>query len=539
MINPKDLHTFHTVQPLVVTNPTTQVKTTVGTTIISYEIRRYRDLRNLADTPAYQVLCTQRIVIPNINGYTPGSDDIQIFDNYPAVVSNQVSMSGEPSGSSPELVTYSPRTVNSSVMTSVSSGQGDNASATIQHTSGSSTSQSNSFGASASIGMFGELPTASFSTSYDHTHSSERSKSASSASASGHSSQESSGDSMTVKDWACYTSLDPDDSTVTWIWGQEYPWNVLQYRNNNNTASIVLPNFVNPLLYDGTQLLPPSQLSQFGLDFTMKAAWIVQSTESLSLTHQIQYFTATHQLNGTSVSAAINAPISFTVTTPALDLCAYGLDPIHAGSSVNTAIIGFIPRRFLVAPAPAQATAGQITLPTPFTIISVSNNLLIRDTTDYTGLQATDAGAGFSASATALIATVTANCKSPATPNPKSPVTPKSPSLQMTLTFKVNDAESGYRLYLKHWKSTATCVVLTIVINGDAENAIVKHVDALEAEGGENNLLSISLRNLNYGSVDFHDYLQLGLNTIDIRVAPDGDATECGYQVRAVSIERE
>ena len=83
--------------------------------------------------------------------------------------------------------------------------------------------------------------------------------------------------------------------------------------------------------------------------------------------------------------------------------------------------------------------------------------------------------------------------------------------------------------------------MLTILINDDItattpNNKIVKYVDALEAEGGENNLLSIALRNQGYGTVDYHDYLQLGMNKFQITITPMGK--DCGYQIRAISIEK-
>lgn len=150
---------------------------------------------------------------------------------------------------------------------------------------------------------------------------------------------------------------------------------------------------------------------------------------------------------------------------------------------------------------------------------------MIEDTTVYPTLTNADIGAGFSPSETALTAKFAQNCT----------------SLQMTANFKISDTTSEYTLFMKHWKTGATGVMLTLTINGDTANAITKYVDALEAEGGEENMLSIVLRNTDYGSVDYHDFLQLGLNTIDITITPIGGAASyanCGYQIRAISIER-
>jgi hypothetical protein len=539
MMNTRDLYTFHVAQPLSYTPPSSNIVTQVGTTIISYEIRRYRDLRNLDDTLAYRVLCTQRIVIPNKNGYMPGGADVTAFTDYPAIVTNQIVVAD-----SPELVGYSPRTLNSSVLTSSSSGSGSSGSTNLQHTSGSSTSQSNSFGATASIGFFGEALTGGISIDQDQTSESARSRSSSAGSGFASNRQQSSSDSMSVKDWACNAYLDTGTSSPTWVWGQEYPWNVLQYRDDDGASNITLPSFVEALLYDTatSQVLPPSALSQFGIDFTMSAVWTVKPAAgagSVTLTHSINYFTATHQTSGTA--STVNGQLNqvgptitpsggaayigpFTYSTPALDLYTYGLDPIQSDDGRAAAAVGFVPSRFLVKPVPATVSGTTVTGPTPFVMLSEANNLLVQDATIYGTLTSSDAGAGFTPSVTALAAAFTKNCA----------------ALTMKLSFKVVDPVRSYRLYMKHWMTGTVGVTLTFVVNGDTDNPIVKHVDALESEGGENNLLAISLRNLNYGSADYHDYLKLGRNTIEITLSPIGASpAECGYQVRAISIETE
>ncbi|MEY4546103.1 MAG: hypothetical protein RL685_2298 [Pseudomonadota bacterium] len=523
-MNLKDLYTYRQVSPLSYTNPTTNVSTQYGTAIISYEVRRYPDLRNLGEAFVYKVVCTQRIVIPNQAPYVPGGANIASFENYPAIAACQIGLASAPAGQTPSLVNYSPRTINSSVVTSVSHSVNNSNSSSFQHTTGSSSSQSNSFGASASIGFFGDLPTGGVSLSYDHTWGSESSKSNSTGAEAARGAQQGSDDSMTVKDWACYTYLDVNDTSPTWIWGQEYPWNIIQFRNNSGTANISLPQYVQSLLTDTMQLFPPSELSQFGIDFTMKAAWLASSTNQLLATHTFNYYTASHQLNGKSVNAQINGPFALPVPTISLDLCAYGLDPILGSGAARVAVAGFIPRQFLTLPVPAQWNSGTNTLtsPTPFLIISSTNNLMIQDTTQYSGLTQADAGAGFVPSETALTAVFTPRCT----------------SLTMLLSFKVVDAIQDYRLFFKHWKTGSTGVMLTIVIN-DSTKPITKYVDALEAEGGEDNLLAISLRNLDFGSADYHDYLQLGFNTISITITPiGGSPADCGYQIRAISIER-
>jgi hypothetical protein len=339
---------------------------------------------------------------------------------------------------------------------------------------------------------------------------------------------------MSVKDWACYSYLDSGHS-LTWVWGQEYPWNVLQYRPTAGT----LPDFVAALLIFGHAdkdpvLLPPSELSQFGLDFTMKSLWVITPADGrATITQTVDYYTATQKLDTTNLTCSISDGAQFktdlgTVAAP-LDLCLYGLDPIGADQQ-GSAIIGFTRRQFLVpppegpaagaAPVPPAPPARPATDPVKFRALSASNNLLIDDTTTYPSASS----AGFSASDTALTAMVTDDCP-----------------LTMRVSFKVTDTDQVYKLFLKHWKLAGRDVRLDIVVNGEQGSDIAVYVTAAEAEGGEGNLSTITLRDLNYGSVDYHDYLQLGLNTIDITLSlASGEkaAQGCTYQCRAISVER-
>ena len=165
-----------------------------------------------------------------------------------------------------------------------------------------------------------------------------------------------------------------------------------------------------------------------------------------------------------------------------------------------------------------------ITIPVAFKAISAPNNLVIIDSTNYPVPCDPGAGFGFMPGETALTAIFSQNCS----------------SLSMTLYFKVVDTRNNYTLFLKNWKAGAAGVMLNFTVNGDPDNTITKYVDALEGEGGENNLLSIALRDQNYASIDFHDYLQLGLNSIQITMSPigNGGLEQCRYQVRAISIEK-
>jgi hypothetical protein len=97
------------------------------------------------------------------------------------------------------------------------------------------------------------------------------------------------------------------------------------------------------------------------------------------------------------------------------------------------------------------------------------------------------------------------------------------------------DAVEEYSLYVKHWITGSVGVILSITVN--EATTITRYVTACEAEGGDNNLLTIALRDLDFVSIDYHDYLQLGLNKVVIDMSPIGDNYEsCVYQIRAVAV---
>jgi hypothetical protein len=285
-------------------------------------------------------------------------------------------------------------------------------------------------------------------------------------------------------------------------------------------------------LQDSGTLFPPSQLSMFGVNFVMKAVWLVTiddtASDELRLHHQINYFSASHVLVGSGNAATVQVfldqkptvlndvngqPLSTTIDLPLM-----ALDPLAFQS--KTAIMGFIRNTFVILPMRATTFAA----PVPFKAISSANNLVIVDSTDYFRPSVPGSGFGFLPGETALTTFFTENCS----------------VLSMTLYFKVVDTKYNYTLFLKHWKASVAGVMLVFTINGDTDNAITRYVDAREGEGGENNLLSVALRDQNYASIDFHDYLQLGLNSIRIAISPiDGGAlADCHYQVRAISIEK-
>ncbi|HTF06108.1 MAG TPA: hypothetical protein VK826_18890 [Bacteroidia bacterium] len=515
---------------------------TIGTLGLEYQVVLYEDVQAKDSTSVYRplnqkfiVYCTERINIynPNSQNLLP-TTDLAAYSNYPAMI-NATMYIDQPDGVKLQIIEYSPETINTQIDTSGTTGSetGVTKESSNSRTSGSSISQTNSYGGSVTVGD----TFSGASASYEHSSTvmRENSNTNSASLARSNSSNFSKAASMSIKDWGAYGLINPNTIKPSWTFGQEYPWDAITCKDstgetnpdNTSQVQIVIPTSMQVCLYDGVTLYPPSELSRFGINFVMKASWIVVMSNELdgdiSMEHVINYFSASHTLSGSTVSVYIDeyptvlqVPDNQSLSTT-FNLNIMALDSLSLNSPA--AIIGFIPGKFINLPVAATAD----TQPVAFKIVSGTNDLLIKDTTTYP--DTTDAGAGFTASQTSLTGAFAENCT----------------SLQMTMYFKVIDSVATYNLYLKHWKTGATGVMLTMIMNEDTANPIVKYVDALEAEGGENNLLTIALRNQDFTSVDYHDYLQLGLNSIQITIQPvdDGDYASCGYQVRAVSIESE
>jgi hypothetical protein len=437
-----------------------------------------------------------------------------------------------------QLLEYSPHTVNTAVAQSQSTANSSSSATnetSTSSTTGTSQQQSSTYGVSVTLGDTFSGVTGS----YEHSQATENSKSKSvgvgkSASVTG-GSDTSLGSSMSIKDWGTYASIDGSTVCPSWVFGQEYPWNAIEakfyaedsYNGNGTQYKMYISSAMEANLYDRVFLYPPSELAMFGVNFLMKSLWrvIIDDTASTNLVfnHTISPYLATHVIEDNQVVVYMNNKANPLTTTAAgsadqtatitLDANMMALDPLGVNS--DAAIVGFIPNKFI---PPVSGT-----VPNYFKTIATTNDLIIEDTTCYPS----DKGSGFTLSQTCLTATWS---------NSQNFV------YQITLYFKVIDSVSDYTLYTKHWITQSTGVTLSIVVNGDTSNTITKSVDALEAEGGENNLLTIALRNLDFASVSYHDYLQLGLNSVQITMQPVTALeptpvwSNCAYQIRAVSI---
>lgn len=568
MFRRQDPHAYSTVQTLYVRQVSGKAANAdtfiaVGFLTTDYVVNLYNDVQaasgqaSIAPPTNQQFLvnCTQTITITNTNNTSLNPIAVktaadEYFKDYPALLSCNMHIDqDETSTVTFNLLDYSPKTVNTAVQqnTANTTSSGTSNGTSNSSTTGSSMSESSTYGTSVTLGdSFSGV-----SANYEHTSTStsEQSKTTGSESSRNSGKDASSSASMSIKNWGAYASVDPQSVTPKWVFGQEYPWNAIECRyyaappssaSNDDTGKVqmYISNSMMANLYDGVFLYPPSELSQFGLNFVMKASWrvYVPFAEStvLQVNTPVSYYTASHYL---ATATAKDPPTPYVpqvfldqqhaplyvkaadgnMQEPFLDfdMNIMALDPV--GLNAKAAVVGFIPSRFIPPVIPASTPVA--TAPN-FKILSNTNDLQILDTTVYAAGQTT----GFAINRTCLTATWSATNAFP---------------YALTLYFKIYDSVDDYVFYIKSWKTTDTGVQLKFIINGDEANAITKYVDAMEAEGGDNNLISVNLRNLDFLSVDYHDFLQLGLNSIQISVQPiDAAYANCAWQIRAISVEK-
>lgn len=534
--------------------------TPIGILITEVQVSAYNDLQlaNSSSLPnnslkKFIVEVTQKVRISNIYGPDGNciwdqTNHMYYFENYPAIldVNHGINLEKNPFLADVQLLGYSPKTVNSQVQQSLSA-SGTNGSSR-SNTSGSSTSETNSYGVAVSLDGI----------SANAEHSSTTTTDQSATSGSENSREGSASDSMTIKDWGSYVRLNTATGSPTWRFGQESPWDAINFKYftalskedkmapnpyNSNQFPVDVPQNQENNLFDsqpgsstGFIMYPPSQLSTFGVSFVVKAKWLISLTTSpssyqdpstffelnidqlLNLYTASQVFDMNYQPPATGSPSPVQVfmddqplsitPIGTDKLTLSIDMSILALDPLSTLS--NSAIVGFAQNKFSIAPAANLA----------FMITSIGNNLAIWDTTPPIDSKFSSA---FSCpDSTGMEATLSNSQQ----------------NVQMTMYFKVVDTENDYILYLKHWIKGSTTVMLTFTINSNY--TIIKYVDATEGQGGEANLMAVHLRNQDFASVDYHDYLNLGLNSVQIAISPLNNAysENAIYHIRAVSIEK-
>lgn len=489
IVKDKDLYTQS--QDIVLSSSSTDF----GQSTVQYEVQRYVDTRNLTQVVSYVVTCTQRLIIPNTDPFSPGGEQVTGFKNYPGLFTNTIQVA-DPNAviQAMRLIDYSPKTLNTSVTTSQNDSDSSSVSNSQQYSSGSSTAQTNSFGASISLGFFGDQGTGDFGLSGSKSTTNERSLGRSAGRSSDTGAQYSNASSMSLKDWGAYAQLDSTANIPTWIWGQEYPWNLIQFRNEDSNQDVILPEYVQARLYDGIQVYPPSELSLFGVDFVSKAAWLITPNPGLAqsidigFTHSLQMCWASHQVTNDVLVASIDEWLTpSTYTSPTFDLPVMALDPIGAGTGAG--VIGFVANRFDVPPT---SSGGD------FAITAETNLMLVRGA-GFNGVTTTDFSVG---------------------------------DVSLTIYFKIIDTGRDINLSFKHWVSAGGSCQMTLTINGVPLPA--RTVTAPEAGMGADNVLVVPLRCKDFTSVDYCDFLQFGLNTLTVSIASPATGTVYTLQAAAV-----
>lgn len=473
-----------------------------GTAFITYQVQRFRDVANLASYPAYLVTMMQRVVIPNATAYQPGPSSSTSYANYPAILQSGVSISAS---NSPDIVLRNvfPRTLNAQVSTSSSQNDENGSSRSVENTSGSNQSTVNSYGVSISAGLSGTTPMFSATSQYGQSFTSGTMQSQTAGNSNSSSQNLGASQSMSIKDWSSYGVVDSSGTNPSWLFGQTYPWDVLQYNQSGEAGAINLPDFVIAQLYDDGLVLPPSQLSQFGTDFTMTANWLLVYTspitenETIQLTHSITSYTASHSASGSTAEGT--SPITATLqdsstantmtfeSTP-LSLSDYGLSPLTGSAVAQGSAIGFSATNWTIPPTSARGLCK---------VVSPGDTLQVE-------AQGFDAGMTSDFSATT----------------------------EVTLTFKVPDHNLQYTLALMHWiGADSGPVSVAWNVNGKGSGTI--SVESQEGEGAQGNASVIAMRNSDFSSMSFHDYLIVGTNTVTLTMTAEAAAS---YTLRAIAL---
>lgn len=470
-----------------------------GQSLMTYQVQRFRDVSNLGSERAYLVTMMQRIIVPNPTLYQPGPSSSTSYQNYPAILQSEVALTAT---NNPKILLRNifPRTLNAQVSSSQSESSGSDTGKSVQNTSGSNQSTVNSYGVSISGGFSGLSPLGSITTQSGQSFSSGTMQSSTTGNTSSTSQNTGASQSMSIKDWSSFGILDAAAVNPSWLFGQAYPWDVLQYNQVGAGNAINLPSFVIANLYDNGLVLPPSQLSQFGVDFTMTANWLllypdaITEDETLQFTHTITSYTASHMASAGTISATLQSKTeanSCTVQSPALSLSKYGLSPLSASGVTASTAIGFPVADWTIAPTSARGACK---------VVSPGDTLQV----DAEGFDAT----------------MTSDFSVPTT---------------VTLTFKVPDFNLAYTLAMMHWLGAGSgpVAVQWNVNDGKGTGTIV--VEAEKGEGAQSNTAVIALRNTDFTDIGFHDYLVIGTNTVTLTIAPQGTGSS-SYTLHAVGL---
>lgn len=474
-------------------------------TVINLKIENYSNISShLTDKTENGILLKKadsfiidsliRVLSCNNSPFKINSNDKELMD-YPVFLS--VKLDFENNSEVVYPLDIFPRTLNSEVNTSVTNENSSSNSTSYSHTSGSNSSQSNSFGINMN---YSALQGLSGGADYRHTWENGKNNSTTNGRDLGFHIGKSLQTSMSIKDWSSYGSIKNKGKSVEWFWGQSYPWDVIQFNKININNEVVLPNHIKQrLMIDSNTLAQPSHLSMFGLDFLMTAKWIIEMPDTinkenclLNINNIITCQKAKHLFNNKNVAAKFTDQITDNFRINAIDLYEVSLTNISENQNTNPAIISLDTEPYIYFND------------TTFRINSSMNNLLI----DGKGFKFSK-NQGFHSDL--------------------------KKDTEINIKFKVIDNVVNYNLILMHWVlDNKLACKLTIEVND--HEPIQLMIDYTEGKGGQNNRTEISLRNNDFRSVNFHDYLNIGLNNIKIKFDPINPAGANFYKLFGLAI---
>jgi hypothetical protein len=205
----------------------------------------------------YIVSLRQRITIPNSSADSFRSiAPLTSYSNYPILAVQMVRLAPTDNLVG-YLEDYAPKTLNATVNQSANASTSSNTGTSVQQMQGSSFSVTNSYDVSGSIGFFGEDPTGSVSAGFSHSETSTSEQSTTAGQSAERRDQAGTASSTSIKEWGAYAFLDAAKQSPSWVWGQEYPWNIIRFRNMiaKSQNGVELPGYVQSLLCDQTTRL--------------------------------------------------------------------------------------------------------------------------------------------------------------------------------------------------------------------------------------------------------------------------------------------
>nr|WP_315398290.1 hypothetical protein [uncultured Sphingobacterium sp.] len=510
----------------------------IGYTILNYTLIQIEEQEDFSyeNNPdadrqnKYLLDISQRIIYFNKNSIDVNPvKDQKSFLNYPVSLIAQINLMVDNIDIS--IIDYDPKVINNQINKneSESDAKGNINSSTVSSTRSNSISNSINVGVSATAGIMDS--NVSSHMDFTHTETNDFSRTKGSETSNSVNKEHVVGASMAIEDWGSYANINTLAETqkgVTWNFGQQYPWNALLYKkyekeleDGSNTVKINLPSYVKNRLYDNGTILPPSAISLYGFDFTMSCSFLITTSDFLNdlvrIEHNYKILKASHLKDTENENIMVTTDKNFSFLTfeegtltkeHQISLNLLSLDPICLSN--NAAIIGFFKKSFELMPSEKNG----------FRIKSYENDLLIQSES----LIFEKEESPYSIANNNLMVTLG-----------------KGDSAVFNLYFKVTDRAKNYNLNLKHWLSDDSTehlkgIDITFKINDDDECLLSKNLKDIFREGGENNVMTISLRNINFSSIHFHEYLKVGLNRIQITLTNTNEVT-MKYILNALSIE--